>query len=142
MKRLLTSIAITATLVLGVSAHANASSYKKPLDQACRFQLMDGHAGWSVKEVRYTIACAVRRWPVSLDTALYVADRESGYHQFAYNASGCSGVYQWAGGTWASVLDDFPTLYKVLGHSVWNARSNVMYAIKYAHNRSWSPWGM
>jgi hypothetical protein len=134
------------TLVLAISfaltLNHGAAHAKEPLDRACRFQYLDGHVHWSVKEVKLTITCAVKRWPVSLDTALYIADRESGFHQFAYNPSGCSGVYQWAGGTWASVLGDFPPLYKRLGHSVWNARSNVMYAVKYAHNRGWSPWGM
>jgi hypothetical protein len=70
-----------------------------------------------------------------------IARRESRFHQHALSPTGCKGVYQWADGTWRSVLDDFPTLYKVLGHSVWNARSNVMFAVKYAHNRSWKPWG-
>lgn len=121
---------------------ATAAGYEGKLDQACRFQYADGHAGWSVKEVKRTISCFVRRWPVSRSTAFYIADRESHFHYLAYNASGCSGVYQWSRSTWASVLDDFPPLYAVLSHNVFNARSNIAYAIRYAHNRSWSPWGV
>lgn len=137
MKRIGLAIVLALALTNIGTAHA-----KTPLDRACRFQYLDGHAHWSVKEVKATIRCSVKRWPVSLDTAMYIANRESGYHQFAYNASGCSGVYQWARGTWASVLHDYPPLYKVLGHNVFNARSNVMYAVKYAHTRGWGPWGM
>jgi len=134
---------ILAALAIAVATPAHAAGWRPPLKDKCRFQFMDGHKDWSTKEVRYTIKCAVNRWPVpgGLTQAMYVANRESGYHQFAYNPSGCSGVYQWAQGTWSSVLNDFPPLYKVLGHSVWNARSNVMYAVKYAHNRGWGPWG-
>lgn len=139
MKPLLTSIALLTTLTIG-APHANAASYEQPLDRACRFQLYDGKPGWTVEEVKRTVHCAVRRWPVSLDTALDIARRESRFRQYAYNPSGCSGIYQWAPSTWSSVLNDFPPLYAVLGHGVFNARSNVMYAVKYAHNRSWSPW--
>ena len=141
MRFLTLGLALSIALTLqGAPAHAQD---RQSLDQSCRFQHDDGRAGWSTDEVQRTIRCAVRRWPVpgGVDYALYIANRESGFHQYAYNPSGCSGVYQWAGGTWASVLDDFPTLYRVLSHSVWNARSNVMYAVKYAHNRSWGPWG-
>ena len=139
MKPILTLVlAISFALTLNGVAHA--ASYEQPLDRACRFQLSDGKAGWTVEEVRKTVHCSVRRWPVSLDTALYIADRESGFHQYAHNPSGCSGIYQWAPSTWSSVLTNFPPLYSVLGHGVYNARSNVMYAVKYAHNRNWSPW--
>ena len=133
---------ITLSCITFGAPNANAASYEQPLDRACRFQLYDGKLGWSTDEVERTIACAVRRWPVSLTTARAIAWRESKFHATALNASGCAGVYQWAPSTWVSVLDDFPDLYAVLGHGVFNARSNVMYAVKFAHNRSWSPWGM
>lgn len=142
MKRILTlAVTIfTAALLIGVTpAHAT----KRPLHHACRFQLSDNREGWTPLEVKRTIRCAVRRWPVpgGLSRAFYIANRESRFHQYAYNPSGCAGVYQWARGTWANVLPSFPPLYRVLGHSVFNARSNVMYAIKHAHTRGWGPWG-
>jgi hypothetical protein len=144
MRKLLTLVlAISFALSMNGTAHAGITNPdRQPLDDSCRFQLDDGHLGWTVTEVHRTIRCAVRRWPVpgGVDYAMDIARRESGLRQYALNPSGCAGIYQWAPSTWASVLDDFPPLYKVLGHGVFNARSNVMYAIKFAHNRSWSPW--
>lgn len=146
MRRLPTLILSTAICLSTIwstpSPPANARAFGK-LDRACRLQLLDGHEGWSVKEVKLTISCAVHRWPVpgGLDKALDIAYRESRFHQFAESYTHCRGIYQWAPSTWTSVLHDFPPLYAVLGHNVYNARSNVLYAIKYAHNRSWAPWG-
>lgn len=143
MRKILKGLAsvgiIAGVLVAHVPAHA--ASYDQRLDRACRFQFADGDKGWSTKEVERTITCFTRRWPVELAKTKAIAWRESNYQQYAYNPSGCSGVYQWAQGTWSSVLPSFPRLYGVLGHDVFNARSNVAYAVKYQHNRGYGPWG-
>jgi len=114
---------------------------------SCRFQLWDGHLRWTQDEVRYTIRCAVVRWPVpgGLDLALCIARRESGFNQFAANpTSSASGVYQFVSGTWAGQISGRAQFVKDqnLGTSVFNARSNVLIAIRYAHmSWSWAPWG-
>ena len=107
MKRLALLLSITLSITIWSPMTAQA---RTPLRTACRFQHMDGHDGWNVTEVKRTIRCAVNRWPVpgGLDHAMYIADRESNFQQYATNPSGCRGIYQWLDSTWASVLDDFP----------------------------------
>ena len=114
---------------------------------SCRFQYWDGKRNWTQDEVRYTIRCAVVRWsvPGGLPLALCIARRESGFQQFAANPySSASGVYQFVDGTWAGQIAGRAQFVRDqnLGRSVWNARSNVLIAIRYAHmSWSWAPWG-
>lgn len=141
--RWISYLVAAAISIASFATPALSASWERPLKQACKFQHEDGRDGWTVYEVKHTIRCAVKRWPVpgGLDRAMYIADRESNFQQFATNPSGCRGIYQWADGTWSSVLDDFPRLYALLDHNVYNARSNVMYAIRYGNLRGWGPWG-
>lgn len=109
----------------------------------CRFQTTDGKLGWSVKEVKKTIRCAEKKFPSSLDTAMYIADRESNFYQFADNPySSASGVYQFIDSTWSSLrythLKDFSNRWD-LNTSVWDARANVMIAVKWAQVSGWCP---
>jgi hypothetical protein len=143
MKKLLALCLSIATLCISQPMTAISASYELPLDRACRFQFYDGHEDWSPDEVKRTITCAVRRWPVpgGRTKALAIAWRESRFQQYATNPSGCRGIYQWLDSTWAWVLPRFHKLYQFLSHNVYNARSNVMYAIRYAHQYGWGPWG-
>lgn len=114
---------------------------------SCRFRYADGHKAFSKDEVRATIHCAVTRWPVpyGLDQALCVARRESGFNWYANNPySSASGIYQFVDGTWSGQMTGRARFVRdqEVEKSVWNARSNVLIAIKYAHTSgSWSPWG-
>jgi hypothetical protein len=112
---------------------------------SCRFRYYDGRQVFSKFEVRSTIRCAVKRWPVpgGLDYALSIARRESGFNWNADNPySSASGVYQFVSGTWAGQMQNRTDLIKQqdLSRSVWNARSNVLIAIRYAHGAGWGPW--
>lgn len=136
MRRLAIAAIITGTLV-----PVTAVAHKAPLREVCRYQFEDDRKGWSVNEVERTIACAARRWPVSLSTARYVADRESNFYYKANNPySSASGVYQIVSGTWQSFRGMFPKIDKWTSDHPYNARANVLLALKYAASRSWSPW--
>lgn len=108
----------------------------------CKFQLADGKAGWSPKEVRRTIRCATSLWnvPGGFDQADYIAWRESRYTQFAKNGD-CLGIYQWYGSTWRNMLDEFPRV-AAISTSRYNARANVLMAIRFAHKHGWGPWAL
>lgn len=62
----------------------------------CRYVRSDGRHGYTDREIRRTIRCAVRRWPVpgGPSFAIAVARCESGFEAEAYNAGGYGGVYQ------------------------------------------------
>lgn len=141
------AIALTAPFATPAAAQALDGRYVGPhKTPSCRFRYLDGKEAFSQDEVRYTIRCAVRRWPVpgGLDQALYIARRESGFNWNADNpTSSASGVYQFVDGTWAGQVRgraDF-LRQQELSRSVWNARSNVLVAIRYAHMAGWGPWG-
>jgi soluble lytic murein transglycosylase-like protein len=109
----------------------------------CRFQYYDGKKNWSPTEVKLTIKCAEAKFPSSLTTAMAVADRESNFYQFADNPySSASGVYQFIDSTWSSLrynhLDDFARRWD-LHTSVWDARANVMVAVRWAQISGWCP---
>jgi hypothetical protein len=144
VRGILVAAIVIAVCLTASPTQAKLLPYERRIGDACRFRLVDGELGWSTREVELTIACAVRRWPVpgGLTKARAIAWRESRFTATAYNASGCAGVYQWATGTWASVVPRHPYLAAVLSHNRFNARSNVLYAIKTASGpMGWSPWG-
>jgi len=112
--------------------------------QRCRYQTVD-KGKWTVREVDLTINCAVVHFPVSYSTAHYVADRESNHLWFARNAySGACGIYQHLPRYWASRVSEFTKAHPHwdLGRSCYNARSNILVAIRMAHRGGWGPWGM
>jgi hypothetical protein len=93
------------------------------------------------QKVRWLIACANLQWPVDLSTALYIAERESHLDPFALNeSSGCAGVFQFARGTFASLVDSWPRMNRWTGTWVFSARANVLRAIRLAHESGWGPW--
>lgn len=144
------AVAISAVVALSLATPAEAGRARyvgRHQTPSCRFRYYDGHVAFSKQEVRYTIRCAVRRWPVpgGIDQALYVARRESGLNWYADNPySSASGVYQFVDGTWdGQMRGRAPFINKQeIQRSVWNARSNVLIAIRYAHMAGWGPWGM
>jgi len=152
MRRFITATLVSAILLATpIAAQARAidgkyvGSHQTP---SCVFRYLDGNPRFSKNEVRSTIRCAVARWdvPGGLDTALYIARRESGLNWNAANpTSSASGIYQFVDGTWASEVSRFSEMVKLqhMSRSVWNARSSALIAIRLAHGCScWSPWGM
>jgi hypothetical protein len=126
-----------------IAGQAHASQRESWRHETCRYQ---GAAprSWTRWEVKATIRCAVDRWPVSLSTAMYIAHRESGFYARAYNpSSGASGVYQWLARYWPGVRANYNrhVIFKMrVSDYVFNARSNVLTAIRYAHYSGWGPW--
>lgn len=139
--RYLRALILTVLVAVPLSpAPAHAATVKPwPI---CKFQYADGKTGWSPTEVRRTIRCAVRYWPVpgGFQQADYIAWRESRYTQYATNGS-CAGVYQWMDSTWANMLRAYPRV-AAISTSRYNARANVLMAVRYAHTHgNWQPWG-
>jgi hypothetical protein len=120
----------------------------------CKFQSLDGKIGYTDYEVKQVIKCAVKHYPVpstwvgsGLQTALYIANRESGYECHADNPSSSAyGVFQVVQGTWdgwhSRISSDWWHQKWSLNHDRGNCRVNVMVTIREAHTtQSWAPWG-
>jgi hypothetical protein len=110
----------------------------------CTYQDIDP-AVWTVPEVKATIRCAVEKFPVSSATAHYIAYRESRYRATALNSSsGACGVYQFIPSTWNDISLRYSRWKKRwnLGDGCTNARTNVLFAIRYAHQIGWGPWAI
>lgn len=150
MSKFTLAVALAAVLA-GTATPASAVVFRHDQDArvpSCKYRTSDGYSGhhFSVDEVRWTIKCGVRRWPVpgGRQTALCIARRESGLRQFADNpTSSASGVYQFVSGTWDGVRSHLRHVFghQRMAHSVWNGRSNVLAAIRTAHGGGWSAWG-
>jgi hypothetical protein len=72
--------------------------------------------------------------------AVGIAQRESGLQASATSPTGCMGVYQFCPDTWATLIDSWPRMNAALGTNAYNARSNVMRAIRLAHETGWGAW--
>jgi hypothetical protein len=86
---------VTLIVVVALSAATPASARPHVDVKHCRFGAMDGNwHRWSTREAKRTIRCAVNRFPTSLSTAMYVADRESHFYAKAVNSSSgaCPGL--------------------------------------------------
>jgi hypothetical protein len=144
LKRLLT-LALLAAMIWPTTAQAYESKSDWRWSE-CRFQTRDGRMGFSDKEVKLTIRCAVQHWPVQggVTKAFYIADRESGFNEFAKNPySSAAGVYQFVSGTWNGVHDATHRWWHrwKLNHTVFDARANSLAAVRWAHLHGWDPWG-
>lgn len=140
MKRLLTTAIVAAALLIPTT---NAGAHSRWTE--CRYQTSDGHMGWSEKDIHRTIRCAVEHWPVpgGFTYAHYISERESSDTAGALNSySGAAGVYQSLQSLWPARIRWFAhvTGWPVMP-SVFNARSNILWSIRYAHQYGWGPWG-
>jgi len=108
----------------------------------CRYRHLEDGWGWSYREVALTIGCAVKHWPVfgGLDKAMSVASCESGLNELAWNPGGYAGVYQHAIAYWPARLANLAPVWWKLRSSIFNARSNVVIAIRYAARYGWGAW--
>lgn len=135
------AVAIAVLLVLGASAVNAAAKVKEPQSE-CRYR---GGGGWSDRDVKQAIACAVGKWnvPGGVRKARSVARCESGFSERERNStSSAAGVFQFISGTWQAVKRHYRDVMRrySLSENVTNARANVMLAIRYAHAAGWSPW--
>lgn len=141
MRKLIACLAIATLFTIGPTWNAPAEAQGR--NHYCRFQRADGRWGWSDYDVKVTIRCAARKYGVSLDTALYIANRESNFDERALNRySGCAGIYQHVQSYWAGRRATFLNLhpYWKLAPSVFNPRSNVLVSIDMVRRGGWGPW--
>lgn len=115
-------------------------------EATCRYARLDGEHRYSIREVARAIECSTERWrvPGGTEGALCIARRESGLRPDADNpSSSAAGVYQWIDDSFDGAYRSHPELVRRWGlrDSVWNARTNVVLAIRHAHDAwSWSTW--
>jgi hypothetical protein len=129
-------------LIMGAQSEAKAKGSWRM--EQCRYVNVDGGkgSGWSPQEIAATIRCAVQHWAVSggEGEALSVASCESGLNEKAYNPGGYAGVYQHAVRYWGSRFNSLKPTWWSLRRSVFNGRSNVVIAIRYASRYGWGAW--
>lgn len=140
MRRGLAAALIAAALLAGTTTNANAGVRWTH----CRYRTVFAHDGWDHREVHMTLRCALEHWPVpgGFSYAHYISERESGDRATARNtSSGACGIYQSLPSLWPRRINWFR---RVSGWradpSCYNARSNVLWAIRYAHAYGWGPW--
>lgn len=136
-------VALSAAIALSLlPTAASAGTWRL---RHCRYATSNGQPGYTDREIRKTIRCAFRKVVGgSVDQALCVAARESGFNEFADNPrSSASGVFQFVDGTWDGVRSTYRRFWRRhdLHRSVYNARSNVMGAARYVAAVGWAPWG-
>ncbi len=98
-------------------------------------------------QVKDLIRCVARRWdvPGGPERAIAVARCESGLRPKALNPTGCAGygcrgLFQAHMHYWRDWWARWVRRYG-LPDNPYNARSNVVWAIKMAHVEGWDPWG-
>jgi hypothetical protein len=91
---------------------------------------------YSKEEVQDLIRAYSEQYRIDSSTPLCIASKESGFNQFSANrSSSARGVFQYLSGTWAST-DEGKS-----GLSVFDARANVLAAVKYmAIHKNTRPW--
>lgn len=144
MKLLLTTICV-ASMSFAVTTHAQASEHRSWRYEECRYRFSDGHAGFTHREVEREIGCATAHWRVAGGTraARCVADHESGDRRLALNpSSGTEGIYQFMPSTFRSTHRRHRGLVRRwhLRGGAFNARTNVVLAVRMASAGSWAPW--
>lgn len=138
--RTLRSLLVVATLVGGATAlNPSAEAKVRDTQQFCRTS--DGN-GWSPKDVRQAIRCAVSRWtvPGGASKAVSIARCESHFNPHA-RLGQFSGVFQQGSSWWRGRFRHYnPHHGYKLSRSIWNARSNVIVSIRMMHAVGLSPW--
>lgn len=137
----LKAILVVTTITL-VSASQALSAEAVTRSEQCR---RSDSNGYSDRDVRQTIRCAVGRWsvPGGVRTAVRIAKCESGLDEHDSNpTSSAKGVYQFIDSTWRSVRSHYRRIGRryELSWRVFSARANVLMAIRYAHAGGWDPW--
>lgn len=127
--------ALTTTFPVATASAVTAeASYTYTPRTICPVDWREGR--WAVKKL---IRCAANYYGVSVEKALYVANRESNYEPDAYNASSCAkGVFQHLCTYWPGRAHS----YGFKGWSPYNARANTIVSMKMVRRYGWSPWGV
>ena len=89
------------------------------------------------------IWCAVAHFggvPGGVQHAVEIARRESTFRPEVTSPAGAMGVYQFMPSTWSYHVAHWPALARAVGRDPYNARANVMFAIRVAHETGWGPW--
>jgi hypothetical protein len=142
MRRLTVVVLVAGLTLIATQALSYQHDYTKFQRHTCRFQRNNG---WQKGEVQDTILCATKQWSVSggYSKAYDVAQCESGFGSQAYNPSGYAGVYQHSVEYWPTRQNSYDKAKGKrwnIAESVFNARANVIVAIRMAHGGGWSPW--
>lgn len=141
-----------------------AASIQSPATAAEKWQAGNGRgpcSGWFsdvkptmgnvevARRVELTIRCADRIWPIDLDYALAIAERESGMWPWALNpSSGCAGIYQhiqpaWQGRVQEYIHKDWYSKWRWrIGISVFDMRANVLVAIQMMYHSGYGDWAL
>ena len=127
--------ALTTTFPVATASAVTAEeNYTYTPKTVCPIEWWEGR--WAVKQL---IRCAASYYGVSVEKALYVANRESNSQPNAYNASSCAkGLFQhlcryWPGRAFSYGFKDW---------SPYNARANTIVSMKMVRRYGWSPWGL
>jgi hypothetical protein len=92
---------------------------------------------------RSLIECAAARWPVpgGAETAICVADRESGLIPSASSASGqFLGLFQHSAQAWPDRFAEWSRPAWLLKNNPLNGRSNAIVTIRMVNAEGWGPW--
>ena len=147
MRKAIKGFFVAALVVLFNPLSAQAT-YQEKVNK-CEFQWMDPGITWSRDEVVRTIRCFANKFGVDVSKALYVADRESHYNEWAYNDGGCGGsdcggLFQHHMAYWSSRADYFPDWQRWLNinSDCWcNPRIQSLVTTKMVQKSGWGPWG-
>lgn len=128
---------IVAGIVAVVIASPGAARAK---NAECRF-------GTGHRAMRQTIWCVTNKLHTGGEfrrTALYVANRESGFYAGATNSSsGACGIFQHIPSYWPGRYAAFsPGRWGSMGTSCYCGRTNIIVSVHMAMRGGWSPWSM
>jgi hypothetical protein len=133
------------TLMYLIFAPSGASAEPGLGDRECRFASANGVPGYQRSDVELVIRCAADRFNVSVSTALYVAERESGLGTDQLNeSSGACGVYQHIPRYWDGRLATYRRHHRrmdIRSDSCFGKRGNVLVSLWMAR-QGWAPWGL
>lgn len=131
---LLFAPAVSARASVPVHYHGHHHHHRVPAS-VCPIKWHKGP--WFVKQM---VRCAARHYhvPGGAAHALYIANRESRFQPHAYNASsGAEGIYQHLARYWPGRS----TTFGFHGWSAFNARANIIVAMRMVKAGGWGPWG-
>ena len=140
---LLAGALATGTIGLMISpATADEARAIQDRERWCRYGSLERGTFWTAREVKLTIRCAARRWPVDLSRVMAIADRESGFNARADNTegSGACGVFQHIGFVPRVQKFNAQVPHGNAAPSCYNGRANVMVSVRMMHNSGFDPW--
>ncbi len=131
-------ITLMALLVVLAAPAAKASEWRS---KQCRYGDLRAGSTWTTYEVEKTIRCATVKWsvPGGMGKAFAVARCESGDDLLDYSHDGYAGTFQHSTHYWPTRYKNLKPAGWNLAPSVYNARSNVIVAIRMAR-WGWTPW--